>query len=437
MAVNVLTDLIERILIGLCQLFALKVVQRIIACILGVDVGITVLIEIQTARAGCNALAACDNGSRIIAPHSKAVSRTITNLHLAAVKRKIHAPQGLAGGVDGTNGLAVHVDNRLAVLEVGHAVISRRALSAVSQRNVVLTVSHLGDVHRTQPACLLAVCDKNAVILQFFAGFEVHHVIFRAVFHRHTGPYTEHSNILEGALGILIIGQQLFALCVLDVHLRPCTGTALIVHDNGVLCRSLAARHLGILGIIQAQHGRDGLLVRIAVIRCKTIAADAVHHAAVVRPVHIAACPRLNVRAVRENVRHTVLYLILGILTQIAQTVQHTCRLLTGQLLLRCKFAIANAVYHAQRRTEQHILVLGIREGNRGFLYGFYVAALFPGAVNRCRQCAEIRTGDALRIRLIDLLRHNARVPRGIHRRLGPTARRFRCRSCRYQHSRR
>ena len=70
------------------------------------------------------------------------------------------------------------------------------------------------------------------------------------------------------------------------------------------------ARHLGILGIIQAQHGRDGLLVRIAVIRCKTIAADTVHHAAVVRPVHIAACPRLNVRAVRENVRHTFLHAV-------------------------------------------------------------------------------------------------------------------------------
>ena len=51
-AVNVLTNLVKRILIGLCQLFALKVVQSIVACILGVDVGITVLIEIQTARAG-------------------------------------------------------------------------------------------------------------------------------------------------------------------------------------------------------------------------------------------------------------------------------------------------------------------------------------------------------------------------------------------------
>ena len=221
------------------------------------------------------------------------------------------------------------------------------------------------------------------------------------------------------------------------MHLRPCTGTALIVHDNGVLCRSLAARHLGILGIIQAQHGRDGLLACIAVIRCKTIAADAVHYALIVDPVHIIPCPRLNIRAVRENVRHTVLYVVLGILAQIAQTVQHACRLLTGQLLLRCKLSAADTVYHAQSRAEQHILILGIREGDHSLINGFYVAALFPSVVNRCRQRAEIRTGDALRVRLIDLLRHNARVPRGIHRRLGPTARRFRCRSCRYQHSRR
>ena len=115
------------------------------------------------------------------------------------------------------------------------------------------------------------------------------------------------------------------------------------------------------------------------------------------------ACPRLNVRAVRKNVRHTVLHAVLGILAQIAQTVQHACRLLTGQLLLRCKFAIANAVYHAQRRTEQHILVLG-SEKETAVSRRIYVAALFPGAVNRCRQRTEIRSGDALRVRLIDLL---------------------------------
>ena len=212
--------------------------------------------------------------------------------------------------------------------------------------------------------------------------------------------------------------------------------TVITVNNNSILSRGLA-RHLGILGIIQAQHGRDGLLVRIAVIRCKTISADAVHYALIVDPVHIAACPRLNVRAVRKNVRHTVLYVVLGILAQIAQTVQHACRLLAGQLLLRCKLSAADTVYHAQSRAEQHILILGIREGDHSLINGFYVAALFPGAINRCRQRTEIRSGDALRVRLINLLRHNARVPRGIHRRLRPTARRFRCRSCRYQHSRR
>ena len=250
-------------------------------------------------------------------------------------------------------------------------------------------------------------------------------------------PLTEQLNIVKFTLGVLVICQQAIALCILQIDLRH-TGTDSSV-SNTIFAADVTRTIVldSILGIIQAQHGRDGLLVRIVVIRCKTIAADAVHYTAVVRPVHIAACPRLNVRAVRENVRHTVLHAVLGILAQIAQTVQHACRLLTGQLLLRCKFAIANAVHHAQRRTEQHILVLGIREGDRGFLDGFYVAALFPGAVNRCRQCAEIRTGDTLRVRLIDLFRHNARVPRGIHRRLRPTARRFRCRSCRYQHSRR
>ena len=47
-AVNVLTDLVKRILIGLCQLFALKVVQRIVAGRFCGDVGIAVLIQIQT-----------------------------------------------------------------------------------------------------------------------------------------------------------------------------------------------------------------------------------------------------------------------------------------------------------------------------------------------------------------------------------------------------
>lgn len=57
-AVNILTDLIERILIGLCQLFALEVVECVITGRFCGDVGIAVLTYIQRMRAGCNALAA-------------------------------------------------------------------------------------------------------------------------------------------------------------------------------------------------------------------------------------------------------------------------------------------------------------------------------------------------------------------------------------------
>ena len=399
----------------------------------------------QRARAGRNALAACNNRVRGTVPiyNNKAVTLAITrkqnlNSHLAVVKRKIHAPQGLAGGVDSGNGLAVHADNCLAVLEIGQSVIRLRAARAIGIDNAVLSINLTAILRRrTQPAGLLAIRAANSVVFQCFAGLHVVHIMLIVHGFPQRDPFTEQLNIVKFTLGILVICQQAIPFGILQIDLRH-TGTNSPI--SNLIFAAGAARAVvldSILGIIQAQHGRDGLLVRIAVIRCKTIAADAVHHAAVVHPVHIAACPRLNVRAVRENVRHTVLHAVLGILAQIAQTVQHACRLLTGQLLLRCKFAIANAVYHAQRRAEQHVLVLGIREGNRGFLDGFYVSALLPGAINRCRQCAEIRTGDALRIRLIDLLRHNARVPRGIHRRLGPTARRFRCRSCRYQHSRR
>ena len=46
-AVNVLTNLVKRILIGLCQLFALKVVQRVVTGRFCGDVGIAVLIQLQ------------------------------------------------------------------------------------------------------------------------------------------------------------------------------------------------------------------------------------------------------------------------------------------------------------------------------------------------------------------------------------------------------
>ena len=354
------------------------------------------------------------------------------------VKRKIHAPQGLAGGVNCGNGLAVHADNCFAVLEIGQRVIRLRAACAIGIDNAVLSINLTAILRRrTQPACLLAIRANNSVVFQCFAGLHVVYIMLIVHGFPQRDPLTEQLNIVKFTLGVLVICQQAIALCIFQIDLRNTRTDNRTIDIIFAVCAARAVVLDSILGIIQPQHGRNGLLVRIAVIRCKTIAADAVHHAAVVRPVHIAACPRLNVRAVRKNVRHTVLPAVLCILAQIAQTVQHACRLLTGQLLLRCKFAIANAVHHAQRRTEQHILVLGIREGNRGFLDGFYVAALFPGAVNRCRQRTEIRSGDALRIRLIDLLRHNARVPRGIHCRLRPTARRFRCRSRRYKHSRR
>ena len=49
-AVNILTDLIERILIGLCQLFALEVVECVITGRFCGDVGIAVLTYIQRMR---------------------------------------------------------------------------------------------------------------------------------------------------------------------------------------------------------------------------------------------------------------------------------------------------------------------------------------------------------------------------------------------------
>lgn len=54
-AVNVLTNLVKRILIGLCQLFALKVVQRVVTGRFCGDVGIAVLIQLQRTRTGRDA----------------------------------------------------------------------------------------------------------------------------------------------------------------------------------------------------------------------------------------------------------------------------------------------------------------------------------------------------------------------------------------------
>ena len=166
--------------------------------------------------------------------------------------------------------------------------------------------------------------------------------------------------------------------------------------------------------------------MRVAALRREPSAGHAVHHAAVIGPVNVRASPRFNIRSIGEDVRQAVVYAVARILVQTAEAVQHTRGLLSGERILRCKPAAAHAVHHAQRGAEKHIFLIRIRERN-GFRVGFlHFSGLVPSAVHRRRQRTEIRTSDGLRVVAVHLFGHNARRPRGLHRRLCPAARTFR-----------
>ena len=180
--------------------------------------------------------------------------------------------------------------------------------------------------------------------------------------------------------------------------------------------RRFLRRCEGVPAVVQAERGRDGLLARIRAVRSELIAAGAVHDTLTVDPVDVAARPRPDFLAVRENVRQAVVYVIFDVLVQRAQTVQHACRLLPGNVLIRGEFSVADAVYHACRCTQQHICVIGISEADlagRGSLQNVFPV---PRTVDRRGERTEILTGDRRVERAVHLRGHEAGRARRIDR---------------------
>ena len=200
--------------------------------------------------------------------------------------------------------------------------------------------------------------------------------------------------------------------------------------------RRFRLRRKGVPAVVQAERGRDGLLARIRAVRSEMIAAGAVHNTLTVDPVDVAARPRPDFPAVRENVRQAVVYVIFDVLVQRAQTVQHARRLLPGNVLIRGEFAVSDAVYHACRGAEQHIRVIGIGEADlagRGSLQDIFPV---PRAVDRSGERAEILTGNRRIESAVHLRGHETGRTRRVNRLLRPRARRVR-RTCCGHHCRR
>ena len=234
--------------------------------------------------------------------------------------------------------------------------------------------------------------------------------------------------ILEIAVCVLEIGQQAFSCCVLDRH------GSFIRHEH--IMRRFLRRCEGVPAVVQAERGRDGLLARIRAVRSEMIAAGAVHDTLTVDPVDVAARPRPDFLAVRENVRQAVVYVIFDVLVQRAQTVQHARRLLPGNVLIRGEFAVSDAVYHACRGAEQHIRVIGIGEADlagRGSLQDVFPV---PRAVDRSGKRAEILAGDRRVESAVHLRGYETGRTRRVNRLLRPRARRVR-RTCCGHHCRR